>query len=161
MGRFHTQDFGQRYQTMGDGAEGVAERVVPRSAPFGFNRPPFSIQPLPKRLRYTPDRVTPDRFLECMGVGRDGIIKVKHEKLSCSLWWDDLHPVDFLIFDSHRNQWGTIPAREIQRLAASGELESGRFQEKTAEEPEGRAYWKLPISAVDNWTPVPPQDETA
>jgi hypothetical protein len=154
MGQFSKKDFGARYNLMGDWAEAACDRVFPKSAPFGFNRPPFSIQQIPVRLRYAPDRITPREFLEVKGVGRDGLIKIKHEDLSCLLWWDDLFPVEIFVYDSHRNRWAVVSIKDIQAWASAGELEMDRFQEATAEEPEGRAFWKIPVSYLD-WSTMP------
>lgn len=161
MGNFHAQNFGARYAVMGDPAEQMLERCVPRSAPFGFNRPPFSIQSLPIRLRHAPDRVAPECFYEATGCGRDQTIKVKQEKLSALLWWNDVLPVELFVYDMKKQRWGTLPIRTLQRWVTRGLLEHDRFQETTAEEPEGRLYWKIPTDKIDNWQPCPAEEAAA
>ena len=98
---FHRQSFNRRYATMGDTSEAVFDLVYPKNHRLGLNRPPFFMGGMPAPMRYTPDRMLRDRFVECMGVGRDRLLKMKHEKLDALHAWQSIGPVMLFVYDQH------------------------------------------------------------
>lgn len=110
---FRDRTFGQRYQQMGDQAEQVCAQVLEEMSVaftrYGFQRPPFSIQNLPLLVRYSPDFVLADRFVECQGFGRDGKAKFKRDKLETLHAWAREMPVDLFLWWSARKKWAMVP----------------------------------------------------
>ncbi len=85
------QSFHRRLATMGDTAEEKFESLQEGGSfvRFGFNRPPFRMTHLTSFTRHTPDYVTRDGLLvECMGMGRDGVLKFKPEKYKALMEWN-------------------------------------------------------------------------
>lgn len=97
---FHAQSFNQRFATMGDPAEGAFDLVNKNKVHrLGLNRPPFFMGGMNLPMRYTPDRMIRDRFVECMGIGRDRKLKIKTEKVDALELWTLLGPVDLFVYD--------------------------------------------------------------
>jgi len=89
---------------MGDPAEEAFDTLNPKNHKLGLNRPPLNVAQLPRLIRYTPDRLAQDRYVECMGVGADQTLKLKTEKALTLIVWDDVHPTDLFVFDSKRKR---------------------------------------------------------
>lgn len=106
---FHQQSFTQRFGTMGDPAEAAFDLVYPKHHKLGLNRPPFYMGGMPAPMRYTPDRMLRDRFVECMGIGRDGLLKLKDEKLDALYEWRAIGPVHLFVYNSHTNCYYEAP----------------------------------------------------
>ena len=97
------QSYEQRLQRggMGDEAESVFEEVHKEAwVRFGFNRPPFRMTHLSSFVRHTPDYC--DRFglWDCMGLGRDGVLKVKVEKVEALMDWDRWQQTGLFVWNS-------------------------------------------------------------
>lgn len=114
---FRDRTFQQRYSRMGDEAElrctEVLEALGVKHTRFGFQRPPFSIQALPSSVRYSPDYVTSERFVEAQGLGRDGVVKMKRDKLEALHWWERELPVDLFLWWSTRKKWALLPLSQL------------------------------------------------
>lgn len=114
---FRDKTFQQRYARMGDEAElqctTVLEGLGVKHTRFGFQRPPFSIQLLPSVVRYSPDYVAADRFIEAQGLGRDGLVKIKRDKLEALHWWGRELPVDMFFWWSTRKKWALVPLADL------------------------------------------------
>lgn len=101
----NTDQFSTRFSTMGDIAEGAYEEFTDQPvARFGFNRPDPSMAKWDAFIRYTPDYIHHDRFVEVKGCGRDGIMKLKQENLSALREWSDHLPVWLFVWNSHKQQ---------------------------------------------------------
>jgi hypothetical protein len=109
---FHTQTFETRFGTMGDTAEAVFDLVHPKNHKLGLNRPPFGVGGMPLALRYTPDRMLRDRFVEIMGVGRDRTLKLKVEKFDALFMWEFIGPVSLFVYDQTEHAHYDAPIRE-------------------------------------------------
>lgn len=109
MGEFHKQPFKSRLGQMGDASEAAFDALFPSHHKLGLNRPPLNVAMMSLPARYTPDRMVHDRFVECMGIGKDQTLKIKREKLDALFKWSVLDPVDLFVFDSHRNLWWRSP----------------------------------------------------
>lgn len=138
---FHTQSFAARHNTMGDISEGVFDQVTEgRAHPLGLNRfwmngDRLYMNKMTPAMRYAPDRMTAEGFVECMGVGRDQILKLKKEKLDALLEWAELGPVDLFVYDSHKVRWWQAPVGTWWAQCAEHATE-GTF-------PEGKKFYAL------------------
>ena len=100
MTAFHEQTFTKRFAQMGDASEAAFDTLYPKHHKLGLNRPPFFMGGMNATMRYTPDRMRRDAIIECMGCGRDGILKLKVDKLSALIAWKAIGPVNLFVFHS-------------------------------------------------------------
>jgi len=131
---------------MGDEAEQVLDEIYPKGlAPFGLSRPPIRVGDLPLKIRYMPDRLSSDELIEAMGVGRDGLLKLKLEKwLGMSMWAMEM-PLRLFIWHSTKKRYGFITHFSLTQFIAQG-VNQGRFN-------EGKAYYEIPIDELEiTWT---------
>lgn len=147
---FSGQSWAKRLEGMGDASEGkfleVAEQLGRRPVRFGFDRPPFSIVKIAKKLRYTPDYIDDKGLIECQGFGRDQVFKLKVEKLSALAAWDAEHPVHLFLWDSAKKRYLLVALSAIQALIDSGSSSMGYFPDG-----KGKAYFAVPAAAFDGW----------
>ena len=141
MSQFRDQPFERRFDKLGDEAEQhfeeYAERVLNKKfVRFGLERPPLRMSYLPTRIRYTPDYLMTKHFVECQGFGRDQTYKIKLEKLNCLHWWNDLHPVQMYVWDSHKQRECMLHLFRLDDLINEGKANLGHFA-------EGKAYFAL------------------
>lgn len=139
--QFRDRPFDQRFTAMGDEAEGrfeeYATNVLKKGfVRYGLDRPPLRMGDLPTRLRYTPDYLMGKQFVEVQGFGRDQTYKIKLEKLNSLHWWNDLHPVQMYVWDSHKKRECMLHLFELDRIINDGKAELGHFA-------EGKAYFAL------------------
>jgi hypothetical protein len=145
---FYQQDFGARFSAMGDEAEGVFDATTTDSqAQFGLNRPPVFLGNVAAFIRYMPDRLQHNRLVECMGIGRDGVLKLKLEKLYALMEWDKFHPVHLFVWDSGQRQHTTQTIWEIAKQCNEA-AELQRF-------PEGKPAWFLNVRQIFHWVWIP------
>ena len=79
---FKDGTWAQRFGALGDEAEQVFERVARYGwVRYGLNRPPLQMHRLPARIRYTPDYLMSNKFIEVQGLGRDQKLKLKLDKI--------------------------------------------------------------------------------
>lgn len=130
---------------MGDEAETMFEQTYPKGfVRWGLNRPPIRVSALPPKIRYAPDYLTSDGFIECMGVGRDQILKLKCEKLLFLLQWHHEMPTSLFIWDSKNKRYTFMAVSDL--VDQLGIASSGSF-------PEGKATWNYPINDLAaEWT---------
>lgn len=115
------QHYSQRLKAggMGDEAESKFEEVTPDNewVRFGFNRPPFRMTHLTSFIRHAPDYVTKDGTLvECMGMGRDGRLKLKEEKFDALDEWNDKQPVSLFVWNSAKQEHVTVTFGRLEEL---------------------------------------------
>lgn len=102
---FHNQSFNNRLATMGDPAEEACDKVYEyKTHDLGLNRVwkngvGLYMVEMTAAMRYTPDRMVRDRNIECMGIGRDRTLKIKHEKIAALRCWEQVGPIDLFVFD--------------------------------------------------------------
>lgn len=109
MAGFKDGNFATRVGTMGDTAEGVFDQLNPKHHKLGLNRPPLYVAGLPRYVRYTPDRLIQDRYVEIMGIGRDQTLKLKIEKALTQISWGEIMPVDLFVYDQSNHRWWQAP----------------------------------------------------
>lgn len=100
---FYKQPPSARMSTPNE-SEQVFDKLNPNSAPWGIDHPPIDVGSLPALVRFAPDRLKSGGFVECKGVGKDGIVKVKMEQLYALQFWHMLLPVTIFIWNSFRKQ---------------------------------------------------------
>ena len=146
---FHQQNFNTRLTDMGDASENkfleVAESLGRRPVRFGFDRPPFSIVKIAKKLRYTPDFIDDKGLIECQGFGRDQIVKLKVEKMHALAAWDAEHPLFLFLWDSQKKRYCLTEFTDLMKLIESGQAELAYFHDP-------KAYFALPAEAFTGWT---------
>lgn len=127
---FHEQSFHTRLGTMGDTAEAVFDHLFPQSHKLGLNRPPFSMAGMLLEMRYVPDRMTREAFVEVMGIGGDQTLKLKLEKFDALFCWKALGPVDLFVYDQANERWWMAPITDWFRAAllhgTLGEFHDGK-----------------------------------
>lgn len=104
---FHTRDFNNRFATLGDPAENAFLERHPKAHRLGLCRPLFSMNGMPATMRYAPDFMLRDRFVECMGIatGGQGTLKIKMEKLAALRQWEDIGQVTLWVWDSTKDRY--------------------------------------------------------
>lgn len=142
MTQFKDRPWSQRFDALGDRAEGQFERVTCDTwIRWGLQRPPLKVSQLPARIRYAPDYLTSRAFVEAQGFGRDGELKVKIDKYNALHWWNDVHPVHLFVYDSHKKRNTRIALRELDRIIADGGARLASF-------PEGKSYFAIDGESV-------------
>jgi len=90
---------------MGDAAENAFAELWPNHHRSGLDRPPLNVGQLSLKDRSTPDFLTNDGYVECMGIGRDSTLKLKLDKaVALCMWNHDTH-TDLFVWDPHRERW--------------------------------------------------------
>jgi hypothetical protein len=141
---FKDKSFAARYEGMGDIAEAAFEEYAELEGisyvRYGLDRPPLRVAALPARLRYTPDYLTTDSFVEVQGFGTDQTMKLKLDKWGALHWWSDLHPVQMFFYDSKNDRHETLWLGEVDNLI-SYHATLDRF-------PEGKPYFAVPAEVL-------------
>lgn len=142
MPSFKDQSFATRFQAMGDECEGKFEEVWPEKwERFGINRPALHVPSLPERIRHTPDYLTSKNLVECKGLGRDQVLKVKVVEFSCWGFWNKVHPLFVFVWDSHKKRYTHFTYLQFVDWINAGHATLASF-------PEGKAYFAMPASVV-------------
>ena len=81
-GTFKDQPWAARFVAMGDTAEEVFEEVAPfgNLIRLGWNRPNIYMGDMSIVLKHMPDYYSGGYLIEVMGMGRDGILKLKLDR---------------------------------------------------------------------------------
>ncbi len=139
---FHQQSWAAREGKLGDEAEGVFFSLHPNSVKYGLDRPPINLAKVPAFIRYTPDFLMHNRLVEVMGLGRDGLLKLKVDKLVALNRWGNIFPVSLFVWNSHRQVWAMVDLVDVNVAAElSQELQF----------PEGKPYYSINLDQ-HNWT---------
>lgn len=137
---FAEKPFGVRIQTMGDIAERkFEEESAVKWVRYGLCRPAINMSALPPELRYTPDYLTAQGLVEVQGLGRDQILKVKHEKLEALVWWSKIHPVYMFVYDSHKDRSFMVDLTGLRKRCKISNSD---------EFPEGKPYYAIESSLI-------------
>lgn len=119
--RWSDQPWEARVQTLGDTAERAFEEhattVLQRGyVRFGLSRPPIRLDKIPQRIRHAPDYLMSSKFVECKGVGKDQILKLKVVTWGSLHWWNDLFPVVVFVWDSHKKRSCLVELGMLDKL---------------------------------------------
>ena len=104
---------------MGDEAEQMFEQVNPfgRFQRLGWNRPNVSMGAMSTRLKTMPDYYTAGYLIECMGLGRDGILKLKVVKYDGLKWWSTSgNEVMLFVWNSSTREYAIIDWPQLKGL---------------------------------------------
>lgn len=116
---FHQKPWGARYKEMGDQAEAAFLALHPEAHRTGLDRPAWNVGKMPRdAMRYTPDYMLQNGFYEVMGLssGKDGLLKLKEEKLDALIVWDThIGPTRLWVYDSTKKQWWCQSVLDWQR----------------------------------------------
>jgi len=131
MTAFHEQAWAQRFGVLGDTAEAVFDIVHPKSHKLGLNRPPFGMGGMNPVMRYTPDRMIRSAAVEVMGIGRDGVLKLKHEKLDALKSWAKIMSVDLFVYHQTSEVYYQAPLSKWGRALTQHGIDSSFDDGKT------------------------------
>lgn len=150
---FHKQTWNNRFQQMGDEAEGIFEATHKLGwVRTGLNRPPLAMHLIAVNVRYMPDYLTSRCWVEVQGCGRDKVIRIKLEKLEALDAWLKLgQPVEFFFWDTTNKRHCQIPLETVALAAA--QVEAKLY-------PEGKVFYEIPISLFE-WTDYVSQETAA
>ena len=128
---------------MGDECEGVFEAVHEMAWDrYGLNRPDSSMKKMPARVRNTPDYVTSNGFIECKGVGKDQLLKIKLEVFNCMMFWHNTWDLQLFIWDSHNKRYAYVPIGLLELLINEP---TGGATLKHFDDPVPKAYFAVPL----------------
>ena len=96
---------------------------------------------LPAEVRFAPDYVTADRFIEVQGVGKDQTLKIKLDKYIAWHHWSKLMPITIWIWDATHGTSLEVTLDRIDYLIGSGEGNWRQF-------PEGTAYLAIELARL-------------
>lgn len=141
---FKDKDFAHRFTAMGDEAEGIFEATTDKGfARYGLNRPPIGLGDVPEMIRYTPDYLQHDRLVEVQGIGADRTIKLKVDKYTALMQWNQIFPTWLFVWDRIERTYTEFPIDGFPILLAD-----------LAAFPEGKPYFALQAEALPFlWTP--------
>lgn len=140
---YYKQGWKKRWEAMGDQAEAAFEKAYAINGfqRFGLNRAPFSVATVPAKIRFTPDYLMADRFIECKGIGQDQTLKIKVNQLLWLMVWNSEYPVAMFIFDSWNQRHALMPIDELWiDCHACGHVDSF---------PEGHQAWFIDVAQLD------------
>lgn len=107
---------------MGDEAEAVFAAVAPLGSGYdrlGWDRPSVSMKNMSVELRHLPDFYSSSGYcVECGGLGRDGVYKLKVSKYEALKFWNRMQAVVLFVWNSHTKQWALVPWAALKRLVA-------------------------------------------
>ena len=120
---FNKQSFQQRFNEMGDTAEGVYMEVLPigNSLPFGWRRPKITMKNMTPTIKHMPDFYAGSGYLvEVMGCGGDLILKLKVDKYESLKEWNRIQPVTLFVYNSHLRAWVLLSWDDIKKAVNIG-----------------------------------------
>lgn len=142
---YKDETWNQRFQRLGDQAEQAFEEYASTNnisyIRWGLDRPKLNVKKLPERIRYTPDYLCEEYYVECIGLGRDQTAKLAIYKWNCLQWHNTTHPVMLFIWDSYKKRGKLVPLSDVNVLIDKGLVTLGSF-------PEEKAYWGLPAAEL-------------
>lgn len=143
---FKDRPWAERALGLGDIAESKFEEVAEFKLRlsferFGLQRPRLAVQKLPKRIRYMPDYLMSDKFVEVQGFGRDQTLKIKLDKMNVLHFWNAVHPLEMFVYDSHQDRWTFITLAALDGLLDDGKATLSSF-------PERKSYFAFRADAV-------------
>lgn len=143
---FYEQSPGVRLKTANYSEVHFDEVFGDESARWGIDHPPFDVSSLPPIVRYAPDRIMAGKFVECKGIGKDAVLKIKVEQMHDLRFWSYLMPVKVFIWDSHRKRWTMIDLETLEKaFHKNGSLEQFPDNNKPA--------WFMSVNFLDaEWT---------
>jgi hypothetical protein len=156
---FHQRNFNDRLTLMGDPAEQACDIAYGwRTHKLGLDRVwqnevGLTMSQMTASMRYTPDRLTINSFVECMGIGRDKTLKIKTEKVHALQAWAMLGPTKLFVYDQPQNAYYEADIGAWEK-ACLDNAELKMF-------PEGKEYWALHRDHFPSFASPVPDTELA
>lgn len=151
MSSYRDQPFYQRLNTMGDISEQMFELIAPLGTydRFGWNRPKSKMKHMSNMLRHTPDFYTQIGFLvECAGLGKDGVYKLKLTKYDALRDWNKVQDVKLFLWNSSTSEWVLLSWSQVKKL-----VNRARKVGVKAFENDGNEYYPIEWDWVDGALP--------
>lgn len=143
---FKDRAFSDRFNKMGDEAEGIFEAVYPEAfARYGLQRPPVNLNGVPAFVRYTPDYFTNKGLVEVQGFGRDQTFKLKVDKYEALRDWEVFAGwrVDLFVWDSANHRYGFVRLADLTRTIALVGTSAWPVGWTIDTFPEGKEYYAI------------------
>ena len=138
--------FTEREQSLGDMAESVFEKYCDYNniifENFGQNHSPLNQICINAYIRGRPDYICENRivsFVECKGVGSDGIFKFKLKSREALDHWKEYHPIALFIYNSHKQEICFMKYDTFLDILPGMEIKAFH---------EGNEYWAIPTTAL-------------
>ena len=153
MTKYRDKPFNQRMSIMGDVSEQMFEAIAPlgKWERYGWNRPSVTMSNMTEKTRHKPDYYVQIGYLvECAGLGRDGIYKLKLSKFEAlKLWhkWDQ--PVMLFLWNSSLSEWVLLDWPQVKKLVGRAKREVG----VKAFENDGNEYYPISWDWVEGALP--------
>lgn len=148
---YRNQPFKQRLSTMGDISEARFEEIAPlgKAVRFGWNRPSVTMTHMSEKLRHTPDYYAQIGYLvECAGLGRDGIYKLKLSKHEALKLWNKDQPVMLFLWNSSTSEWVLLDWKQITSL-----VRKAKAKGVEAFENDGNEYYPISWEWIEGALP--------
>jgi hypothetical protein len=121
VSNFRDQEFGARLQAMGQEAEDKFLEVQPKAIRLGWDRIHTAyMRNMTNELKHLPDHFDPDRgvLVECVGMGRDGVLKLRTSKLGAlRKYHNSISPVALFVWNRAQKQWALLSFEALRKLA--------------------------------------------
>lgn len=141
MVTFAELDWSARVGALGDQSEAAFEAA--QTTGFlrtGLNRPPLQVGKLHPYERHRPDYLTGRGYVECVGVSKDQILKLRLSKWEALRFWRTLAPVYVWVLDSYNNRTAEIAYDDLDaRVRACPILRFANDQ---------HPYYKVPAAVM-------------
>jgi hypothetical protein len=145
---YKDQPWGARYAKLGDQAEKAFEEFADERGikyiRWGLDRPNLDVKQLPERIRYTPDYLCENFYVECIGFSSSkagATAKLAVAKWNSLQWHATTHQVFLWVYDSYKKRGKLIHLADVNAMIDAGTVQLGSF-------PEKKAYWGLPAKEL-------------
>ena len=148
---YRDKPFSQRLNTMGDLSEAHFESIAPlgKAVRYGWNRPSVTMTKMAETIRHTPDYYAQIGYLvECAGLGRDGIYKLKVAKHEALKVWNKIQPVMLFLWNSSTSEWALLDWKSSSKYVARAKRNGVE-----AFENDGNEYYAIPWEWVEGALP--------
>lgn len=151
MTNYRDQPFNKRLSTMGDISEQMFEAIAPlgKWERFGWNRPSLTMTHMSEFIRHKPDYYTQIGYLvECAGLGRDGVYKLKLTKYEALKAWNKHQEVRLFLWNSSMSEWVLLSWDQVKSLVGKA-----RKAGVKAFENDGNEYYAIQWSWIEGALP--------
>lgn len=146
MVKYRDRPFAQRFGVLGDYAENVYEKVSPLgpTCRHGWRRPSVSMRYMSNELKNKPDYYASTGVLvEVMGLGRDGILKLKLDKYEAMKFWNKVQETALFAWNSSEHMWALIEWKPLVGL-----VQRARNRGIESFEEDGNEYYPIHWSDI-------------
>lgn len=116
---------------------------------FGWRRPrhedgsAVDMKKMSSFVRHKPDFWSNGILVECVGYGKDEVLKLQAEKLAAIQLWDDTADEDVVLFvwNSAHSVYCLVPLSDVLSWIGGKKVKKKKFH-------DGNAYWAIPRSML-------------